>query len=205
MSEPPPRPIPATPANTPLPPGAARVEQATGLEWSTIAAAFDAAGGASASHTELARAIEPLLTGHVENPRWWAQGATVAYEKAIGRRVEGQSSAGDFQVAVSRTLAGEPGELRSRTAAEVVAAEQIAGLSVGPAGRESDTPTRLYWRTGLLKGGGPVDATLEVAIEAKTAGRCRVTVTATKLVDDAQREAVRADLKAVLARVQTSL
>lgn len=179
---------------TALPPGAERVEQATGLEWSAIAAAFDEAGGESAGHTELARAIEPLLTGRVDNPGWWAQGATVAYEKSIGRRVAGQSSAGDFQVAASRTLAGERGELRSRTAAEVVAAGQIAGLSVGQDSRESDTLKRLYWRTGLGEG-----AKLEVAIEAKKDGKCLVTLTATRLVDDAQREAVRADLKVVLA------
>lgn len=184
----------ASPESSALPPGADRIEQATGLEWSAITDAFRAAGGESASHTDLARAIEPLLTGHVDNPGWWAQGATVAYEKSIGRRVAGQSSAGDFQVAASRTLAGEPGELRSRTAAEVVAAGRVAGLPVGPGSRESDTPKRLYWRTGLGEA-----AKLEVAIEAKKDGKCLVTVTATGLVDEAQREAVRADLKAVLA------
>lgn len=184
----------AEPETSPLPPEAERIEKATGLEWSTIAAAFDEAGGESAGHADLAGAIEPLLSGRVDNPAWWAQGATVAYEKTIGRRVAGQSSAGDFQVAASRTLAGEPGELRSRTAAEVVAAGQIAGLPVEQGSRESDTPKRLYWRTGLDGG-----AKLEVAIEPKKDGKCLVTVTATKLVDATQREAVRADLKAVLA------
>lgn len=115
--------------STALPPGAERVEQATGLEWSAITA--------------------------------------------------------------SRTLAGERGELRSRTAAEVVAAGQVAGLSVGQDGRESNTPERLYWRTRLGEG-----VKLEVAIEAKKDGKCLVTLTAERLVDDAQREAVRADLRA---------
>ena len=89
----------------------APIERATGLSWSTIAAAFDDAGGASLTHAELARSVEPLFAGRVENSGWWAQGATVAYEQSIGRRVAGQSSEGDFQVAASRTLPGAAEEL----------------------------------------------------------------------------------------------
>lgn len=172
----------------------APIERATGLSWSTIAAAFDDAGGASLTHAELARSVEPLFAGRVENSGWWAQGATVAYEQSIGRRVAGQSSEGDFQVAASRTLPGAAEELRSRAVAEVVAADRIAGLTVDSSGRKSDTAKRLYWRTGLGAG-----AKLAVSVEPKAIDRCLVTLTATKLASQDQREAARADLKAVVA------
>ncbi|SMY10555.1 hypothetical protein [Brevibacterium jeotgali] len=183
-------------ADTDSPAGAAAIERATGLDWAAIAAAFDEAGGTSLSHAQLARAIEPLFTGRVENPGWWAQGATVAYEQAIGRRVSGQSSTGDFQVSASRTLPGAAEDLRTRSAAEVVAAGRIAGLAVEPGGRESDTPKRLYWRTGLEAG-----AKLEVSVEPKEGDRCLVTLTATKLSSQEQRDAARADLRTAAARL----
>lgn len=181
-------------SDTASPDGAAPIERATGLGWPTIAAAFDDAGGASLTHAELARSIEPLFTDRVENAGWWAQGATVVYEQSIGRRVAGQSSAGDFQVAASRTLSGAAGELRSRAVAEALAADRLAGLLVDPEGRESDTPKRLYWRTGLGEG-----AKLAVSVEPKADDRCLVTLTATGLETQEQREEVRAALKAVVA------
>lgn len=176
------------------PAGAAPIERATGLDWPTIAAAFEDAGGASLTHAELARSVEPLFADRVENSGWWAQGATVAYEQSIGRRVAGQSSAGDFQVAASRTLSGEAGELRSRAVAEALAAYRLAGLPVDPGGRESDTPKRLYWRTGL--GGG---AKLAVSVESKADDRCLVTLAVTGLNSQEQRDDVRAALKTALA------
>ena len=183
------------PASGVAPPAAvASIERATGLDWRTIAAAFDNAGGASLTHAELARSVEPLLTDRVENAGWWAQSATVVYEQSIGRRLAGQSSAGDFQVAASRTLPGDAGELRSRAVAEVLAADRPAGLPVDPRGRGSDTPKRLYWRTGLGR-----RAKLAVSVESKVDDRCLVTLTATGLDSQEQREEVRAALKAVVA------
>lgn len=181
------------------PEGAAPIERATGLSWPTIAAAFDDAGGATLTHAELARSVEPLFTDRVENAGWWAQGATVVYEQSIGRRVAGQSSAGDFQVAASRTLPGAAGELRSRAVAEALAADRLAGLLVEPEGRETDTPKRLYWRTGLDGGASGVSARLAVSVEPKADDRCLVTLTATGLSSQEQREDVRAALKAVVA------
>lgn len=55
---------PATaPPATGSPDGAAPIERATGLDWPTIAAAFNDAGGAALTHAELARTVEPLFTG----------------------------------------------------------------------------------------------------------------------------------------------
>lgn len=176
-----------------------RIEEASGLAWTEFVAAFEAAGGTDADHTQLARAIVPVLDGRVDNPGWWAQGATVEYERTIGRRVEGQSSAGDFQVAASRTLTGTAADLRDRAGALLQTAGAVAGMSVGTEPRTSETPKRHYWRSALGEA-----AKLEAAVEAaaqKGDGaqtRVRVTLTASGLADQEQRDAARADLKAVL-------
>lgn len=175
------------------------IETATGLPWRTLVEAFETAGGEALTHGELAEAIHPVIAGHIDNAGWWAQGATVAYEQQIGRRVVGQSSRGDFQVSVSRTLpvgaSGRPG-LREAAGEAVTAAGSFGGIALEGEPRTSDTPKRLYWRCGLADG-----AKLQVSVEAKTGPgeeRTLVTLTVTGLTSEEQREAVRADLKAVL-------
>jgi hypothetical protein len=181
---------PATPDNA----DAARVVAATGLDWARIVAGFEAAGGAEASHTDLAAAVHPLMVGSgVENPGWWGQGATVAYEKQIGRRVTGQSGRGDFQVSASRTV---------QTSATGTSLRDAAGAAVTASGsvtvvdepRVSDTPKRSYWRCSL--DGGPA---LQVAVEPKGTGRFTVTLTVTGMSSAGQREEMRPVLKEILA------
>jgi hypothetical protein len=67
---------------------------------------LDAWGAAERTHTEIARW---LVADHgVEG--WWSQTITVAYERARGRRVLHQTSAG-FSVGVTRTIAATPDAL----------------------------------------------------------------------------------------------
>ena len=180
--------------------GIRRIEEASGLAWAEFVAAFQTVGGPEAGHADLARAILPVLDGRVDNPGWWAQGATVEYEKTIGRRVEGQSSAGDFQIAASRTVAGTAANLRDRAGALLQVAGTVAGMAVGTQPRTSETPKRHYWRSALGEA-----AKLEAAVEAASQSpdgadpRVKVTLTATGLANQEQRDAARADLKAVLA------
>jgi hypothetical protein len=163
--------------------GIRRIEEASGLAW-----------------TQLARAIVPVLDGRVDNPGWWAQGATVEYERTIGRRVEGQSSAGDFQVAASRTLTGTAADLRDRAGALLQTAGAVAGIAVGAEPRTSETPKRHYWRSALGEA-AKLEAAVEAAPQKGDGGetRVRVTLTASGLADQEQRDAARADLRAVLA------
>ena len=43
------------------------------------------------------------LDGRVDNPAWWAQSVTVAYEQDSGRRFPGQRPKGTFQTSVSKS------------------------------------------------------------------------------------------------------
>lgn len=181
----------------------ARVVQATGVAWDIMVRAFETAGGAESPHAELAAAVHPLMVDSgVDNPGWWGQGATVAYEKQIGRRITGQSSAGDFQVAASRTVdvgsegpAGDdgPAVVRDRVGARIVADELVL-LRGEP--RVSDTPKRSYWRCSLEDG-----TSLEVAVAPKNETRVTVTLTVSGMVSAEQRETMRAVLKEILAGV----
>lgn len=61
---------------------------------------LDAFGAATLGHT----AIAAHLHKDLGIPGWYAQGITVAYERARGLRQVNQSSTGKFQVSVSRTV-----------------------------------------------------------------------------------------------------
>ncbi|MGJ0182473.1 hypothetical protein [Corynebacterium glyciniphilum] len=124
----------------------------------------------------------------------------MAYEKQIGRRVTGQSSAGDFQVAASRTVdagaevpEGEaaPAVVRDKVGARIVA---DGPLRLRGEPRVSDTPKRSYWRCSLEDG-----TSLEVAVAPKDQTRVTVTLTVSGMASAEQRETMRAVLKEILA------
>jgi hypothetical protein len=78
-----------------------RLKAATGrvrAEWHAL---LDAAGAAGWKHPEIARWL--YETQGVDG--WWAQGITVGYEQAHGRRLPGQQADGTFSVTVTRTIA----------------------------------------------------------------------------------------------------
>ncbi|MFG2328519.1 SRPBCC domain-containing protein [Streptomyces sp. NPDC048604] len=74
---------------------------ATGRGWGDWFALLDAWGAAEQSHAAIARHL--VDAHHVGG--WHAQSITVAYEQERGLRQVGQSSAGDWQASVSRTVA----------------------------------------------------------------------------------------------------
>ncbi|MEV3991113.1 SRPBCC family protein [Streptomyces sp. NPDC049837] len=77
---------------------------ATGKDWAAWFAVLDAWGAATRTHTEIAR---HLVEAHGV-PGWHAQSITVGYEQERGLREVGQSSGGDWQVSVSRTVNAPP-------------------------------------------------------------------------------------------------
>ena len=99
------QPIQETPAPPAKPPSrgqvndeAARKKTGHGLDhWFAV---LDAFGGATKGHTA---AAAHLYKDHGV-PGWYAQGITVAYERARGLRDVNQSCTGTFQVSVSKTV-----------------------------------------------------------------------------------------------------
>ena len=142
------------------------------------------------SHAEIARLI--IATGDASG--WWAQGITVAYEQHIGRRTPGQRSDGTFEVAISRALPGSIDEVMARWERHVSTLPAHDGVSPEGAPERSDTPKWRYWRC-TLSDGSKVSATVSARSET-TAG---LTVTHSKLAEEADKERWRTYWKAVLA------
>jgi len=77
----------------------AAVRRATGKGWDEWLSLLDAWGAAERTHAEIARHVHD---GH-NVAGWWAQGVTVGYERARGRRAVHQGTEG-FAVAASKTV-----------------------------------------------------------------------------------------------------
>lgn len=76
------------------------VAKATGKTWSEWIALLDAHDAIRRPHQEIAT----MLREQFGVGPWWCQMITVGYEQAKGRRVVGQTCAGDYAANASRTL-----------------------------------------------------------------------------------------------------
>ena len=131
-------PTPASTAEAPAPPpraasptrGAvtdegARKKTGHGLDhWFAV---LDAFGAGAKGHTA---AAAHLYEEHGV-PGWYAQGITVAYERAHGLRDVNQSCAGDFQVSVSKTVPAPVEEVVDALADAGRRAEWLEGADPG--------------------------------------------------------------------------
>ena len=83
---------------------------ATGRALGDWFAILDGHGGRELPHRDIAR----LLQDEYDVPGRWSQNVAVEYEKHIGRRETGQTQAGDYEAAVTRTLPGDMDAALSR-------------------------------------------------------------------------------------------
>lgn len=168
-------------------PHAARIESGTGTPLATWVRRIDDGGGRGLDHTAIAR----LLPQRWEISEWWAQGVTVAYEQIIGRRVVGQSCAGDFAASASRTLPGAPDAVREQWDAFMTAARREE-LGIEQPGL-SDTPSWRYWRAAVSDG-----SRLSVNITAKDERRSTLGIEHKGLESAEAREVWKTAWKTIL-------
>ncbi|HVL23277.1 MAG TPA: hypothetical protein VM450_04285 [Thermomicrobiales bacterium] len=76
------------------------IQRGTGKTWDEWFTILDAWGAVDRPHPEIAR---HLVEEHGVDG-WWAQGVTVGYERARGRRVVGQRTDGSFDASASKTF-----------------------------------------------------------------------------------------------------
>ena len=178
---------------TTRPGSTAAIESATGLPWSQISAALDAAGGADTDHAGLAAAAYTLFRGKVDNAGWWAQSAAVAYEQQIGRRLPGQVSDGTFQVSVSKTLPGDPAQVLAAVETLMAGRTGLGGVDFAEEPTTSGTEKWQYWRAKLADG---TRVTATIGAKAPTRDRKQ----AEGAAGESGREAVRsADVRSTAA------
>jgi len=121
------------------------VERATGTSWDEWLEYLTRIGAPEMTHHEIASAVLGELDGTVDNPRWWAQSATVAYEQHIGRRVPGQRPDGTFQTSVSKSTKLGMEALMKAWTDFATGNPDVDGLIEGEV-RVSGTDKRITWR-----------------------------------------------------------
>ena len=79
-------------------------QKATGKTWDEWVKILNIAGAERWNHRE----IVAFLSQKYKVSPWWRQMVTNGFEKAIGRRFEGQTQDEDFQVGVTKTINYDP-------------------------------------------------------------------------------------------------
>lgn len=173
----------------------ASIEASTGRQWNEWAKWLDKSGAAELSHSDIATLVHEALVGKTDNPGWWAQNVTVAYEQYIGRRVPGQSNDGSFEVSVTKTLIGTKEDVFALWAEAHGEAKEFRGEAVKNV-RTSTTPVRLYWRCDFADG-----SSFAIATEQKDPSRAMIAATHTKLKSEADKEQWRQYWKELISKL----
>jgi uncharacterized protein YndB with AHSA1/START domain len=186
------------------------VRRATGRSWDDWLALLDAAGARDWSHKE----IVAWLAANAELSGWWRQSVAVAFEKAAGKRVLGETADAGFQVGVRITVAA-PLEaawdaLVSPAGKALWLLSEIAELVPGasneaPGGTEGEIRVvkpldRI--RFTHRRPGSATASTAQIALIRSGQAKTAITFHHEKLRDPDERELMRRHWKAVAKRIK---
>ena len=125
------------------------IEIVTGRPWVAWIEYIDDNDGREMPHAKLSKFIAGSLANEVDNPEWWAQSITVAYEQHIGRRIPGQLANGLFELAISKSIAKPRSVLFGEITKWFDTKSELNGQSpLKP--RSTETPKRSNWRCSFL-------------------------------------------------------
>jgi hypothetical protein len=119
----------------------------TGRGWDEWFALLDGWGATERPHPEIARWLAE--THDVDG--WWAQGVTVAYEQARGRRLPGQRSDGRFSVTASKTVAVPVERLFAAFADDDLRERWLPGAAFEVRGAQPGRTLRAGWEDGSTR------------------------------------------------------
>lgn len=146
------------------------IEQATNKTWDEWLKFMDHIGATKLNHHEIATQVLYELMGKLDNPGWWAQGVTVAYEQYIGRRIPGQRPDGTFQTSVSKATKLGMKALMDKWTDFATTDKEVLGIVAGEV-RVGGTENRLTWRTKAAD-----TSTIMVISEPKANGTASIVV-----------------------------
>lgn len=175
------------------------IERATKRRWSEWMTFMDTIGAADLTHAQIAHKVGVELGSSVDNPAWWAQGITVAYEQHSGRRKPGQQADGSFQTSVSRTTALGMNEALEAWLA-FAAGDATVGKAVTGAATVGGSAKRKTWRAKAADG-----TSVLFTSELRPNGKTAVLVTNTRLASQEANEAAKARWTDVLERFTEGL
>ncbi len=161
------------------------VQAATGKSSQEWFALLDEAGAVGWTHGQI---VAWLMVEHSVGG-WWAQGVTVRYEQARGRRKPGQRPDGTYAVSVSVTLSGDLEPVR-------VAAMPVLIDVLGAPSGESLTIKRptARWR--------PEGTTLAAHFDPVRPGAVRLTLSQERLPDEESAASAKEQLRGLLNRLR---
>lgn len=171
------------------------VERATGRSWDEWLRFMEAIGARDLDHRSIALKVYEELDGTIEQPGWWTQSVTVAYEQHIGRRIPGQRSDGTFQLSVSRSTPRGMAELMAAWRTFAADDEAVQGIVVAGEPKVSGTDRRITWRTKARDGSSVV-----VTSEPKRNGTASLVVNQMGLASLELNDAARETWAAVVER-----
>jgi hypothetical protein len=154
-------------------------------------------GGRELAHPDIVPLVQSeLALLALNNPGWWAQGITVAYEQHIGRRIPGQQGDGTFAASASKTIPGTMDAALTAWIALVDGRSSFNGVAVMDEPSMSATAKWRYWRCGLED-----DSRVDVTVNESAPGKCRVAVQHSQLVSPEAAAECKAYWKAQLAKL----
>jgi hypothetical protein len=158
------------------------IEKSTGILWPEWISFMDSINAENLRHPEIAKKVKEHIGDMVDNPAWWAQAVTVAYEQYTGRRLPGQTADGLFQCSISKSTSLSMIKLMELWTEFAAKDIEVVMFIVGEI-RKSGTEKRLYWRTKS------VDAiSITVTSEPKSNGTASLVVALTGAKTTAQRD-----------------
>lgn len=178
------------------------IERATKRAWAEWLAFMDAIDADRLDHAQIAQRVLAELVGlepSVDNPNWWAQGITVAYEQHSGRRLPGQQADGSFATSVSKTTNLSIEEAMARWVQFAAHDGELSRL-VASQPRTSGSDKRKSWRANASDG-----AALLLSTEARPNGKTAIIIQLTKLSSSEAAAAAKERWAAVLARLFETL
>jgi hypothetical protein len=131
------------------------IERATKRTWEEWLQFMDGIGAQKLDHHQIATRVLEALDGKIDNPAWWAQAVTVAYEQDSGRRIPGQRPDGTFQTSASKSTTLGMEELMEKWAAFATDDQEVRELISGEV-RVSGTEKRITWRARAKDGSAVV-------------------------------------------------
>ena len=177
-----------------------RCVEKTGHGYDHWFAVLDRFGALRAGHTASAR---HLLEEHGVSA-WYSQAITVAYERAKGARVLGQTSRGSYQFSVSRVL-GTDFETARRALTRKRRREAWLDPAAGAVARRLSTAleqTRPRSGSGFVelrdRAGDGAEGLVVLRVSARDDGRSEVRVSHEQLADQHNVESFRAQWRALL-------
>ncbi len=152
------------------------IQAATGRTRGQWVELLDSLGARTLSHAEIAKKLS--ADGLIASG-WWCQTVTVEYERAIGRRAEGEKAAGEFAASASRSFpaADLDGALEKWTGLADSRSDFDGVAPAGPSETSASDKWR-YWRVNLDDG-----SKIVAAIHTRKPGQATLAISHERLPD----------------------